>query len=199
MTHFIRIWDKPFKKLLDRLVEYYGGKIGYSGQDFGPFKSLSYPYFLGEINNQKAMVEISEFPSLKGVGGVEGIDAIQYLRIRFYFKEKKDYYIHIRYERFGDKFGKRVHWTYEFQTRHKRFDDKYFIELRTDNDKKLISDTNLQEMIFLLEPFTIFEIKNTNVHVAQEIKKEEQLDFNKVNEYIQRIYKLIQYIENYKS
>ena len=196
--NIIRPWDKPFKKLLDRLVEYYGGKISEPDKN-KIYKGFTYPYFLGEINDIKAMIHISEFASSKGIGGMEGIDAIQYFRIRFYFKQQKDFYIRIRHESFGDKFGKKIHWTYEFQTKHKSFDEKYFLELRSERDKRLIADSNMHDMISLLEPFMVLEIKDTNFHISQEIKNEEQLEFNRFNDYIQRAHKIVKYIQDLKE
>ena len=189
-----RRWEEPYNRLLEKLTGQFGGEI-IKTKRASSLPGFSYSYFKAEVEGYRVMMNISEVPSARGIGAVEAIDSVQYLRLWCYFHLKKDYYIRITHEGAVSRFSKSMGISSEFQTGNKEFDDRYLLELRTERDQKLIKHSDIQYAIRALEPLVVFEVKETLVHTSQAIENKIQLEFDRVNQRILGFQRLAKHIE----
>lgn len=186
-------WEKPFEKLLQEFLRQYKGKISESGSkaelpSWGYDTSFFfYPSFYGEWKGQTFTIEISEFPA-PGFSDFEAIDNIEYLRI--FVVIPTPYSIVFTHKDWLCRLGKRLHLDREFQTGNGEFDRKYYVNLKSDEDKQLLMNSRFQEKVYGLEPFSVVQVLKSGVRWSQMITHEKQLQFLVVDDYFKKIFEL---------
>ncbi|KPK63428.1 hypothetical protein AMJ83_07115 [candidate division WOR_3 bacterium SM23_42] len=182
-------WKKHFKRLLEQMTSNWRGRL--TGPDEQSLAEIyTYPTFNGEYKGRKFIVEISEFPSTPRKPGLgEGMDNVEYLRIRFTVESK--YRIRITHEDFADRLGKLMHLQHEFQTGDKKFDRRFFIKLVSQDDRQLMLDAAVRDLISELEPFAIIEITQNGILWSQMLRSKKQLEFETVSRHLARFSKLV--------
>jgi hypothetical protein len=186
-------WEKPFEGLLQEISQHYRGEI--SGSDSKkPISSYGvdssyflYPVFYGELQGQKFMIEISEFPA-SDFSDLEAIDNVEYLRI-FVIKPTL-YRITVTHEDWLRLLEKKFHLDREFQTGNKEFDRRYYLGPQSEKDKQLLRDLRFQEMVRGIEPFSVLQVSESGVRWSQMITGEEQLDLSLVDNYLKKALEL---------
>ncbi len=190
-------WGKAFEELLEKFLQHYRGEI--SGSDskgespaWGYDTSFFfYPLFFGEWKGYTFTIEISEFPA-SGFSVLEAIDNIEYLRI--FVTKPTSYSILIVHEDWHYRLGKKLHWDHEFQTGNKEFDSKYYLKIKSDKDRYLLTDSRLQYQIRNLEPFSALQVLASGIRWSQMITDEKQLDFMVVDNYLKKVFELTKLI-----
>ena len=182
-------WKKHFKTLLEQMTSKWHGRL--TGPDEQSLSEIyTYPTFNGEHEGRRFTVEISEYPATPGKPGFgEGMDNVEYLRIRFMFKNK--YMIRITHEDIADRLGKILHLQHEVQTGDKAFDHRFFVKLASQDDKQLMWDAVVRDLIFELEPFAVIEITQNGILWSQMIRSKKQLEFETVGRYLDTLSRLM--------
>lgn len=181
-------WKDPFDKLLQQMVSHWHGRV--SGLDEKSLGEMCvYPAFMGELKGYKFTVEMSEFPRVsKRPSRIEGMDNVEYLRI--HVTVLNEHNIQVTHESLADRVGKFFHLEHEFQTGNKDFDHRFFIRLRSPQDKKFIADSKIQELIIELEPFIVLEVTPSGILWSQMIEDQKQLAYADVERFVHSILKL---------
>jgi hypothetical protein len=187
-------WEKPFEGLLQEISQHYRGEI-YKADSRKPISSYDgvdssyflYPVFHGELPGQKFLIEISEFPA-SDISDLEAIDNVEYLRI-FVIKPTL-YRITVAHEDWLRRLEKKFHLDREFQTGNEEFDRRYYLRPQSEKDKQLLRDSQFQEMVRGIEPFSVLQVSKSGVRWSQMITDEKQLDFLVVDNYLKKTLEL---------
>lgn len=183
-------WKKHFKRLLEQMTTHWHGRL--TGPDEQSLSEIyTYSTFNGEYKGRKFTVEISEFPATpRKTGFGEGMDNVEYLRIRFMIESK--YRIRITHEDVADRIGKFLHLQHEFQTGDKKFDRRFFVKLASQDDKQLMWNAAVRDLISELEPFAVIEITQNGILWSQMLQSKKQLEFETVSHYFAKFSKLVE-------
>ena len=181
-------WKKPYDLLVKEFVDRYTCTITRPDE-----RSLSasfvYPIINGERSEIRFAVDISETRGVVFKEGMVGADDnIEFLQINLFFEH--DYHIQIMKESFADLLGKRLHLKTEFQTGNEGFDRRFFIRLKGDEEKRLLSDRNVQDAIVDLAPFSILGIAPPRMFCSWRIVDKDQLSFPNVENSLLGLYRL---------
>ncbi len=151
--------------------------------------SSLYPTYSTNLNNLPLQVEIGHFPgSIFKQSKVAATDSIHYLKIRCFFKCENN--IQLTHENLEDRVEKFLHLTTEIQTNNPDFDRHFFIRSSNPRDRELLIDRQIQELIFLLEPFELVEMLSTGIHWSDMLTDKKQLAFDRVEKIITTMLKL---------
>ncbi len=189
-------WAKPFQILVEKLHARYDGKIIVPDAKSAG-SSYVYPSVVIVIDGLRFEVEITELAEPVLTGGYVGVaarDNIEFLHINVLFKS--DYSIYVTHETISDRLEKFLHLEHEFQTGNNEFDKQYLIKLGSREEEKIVSRGEFRELIKILEPFKVLAIISTGLYRSENITNKKQLEFDKVNNCIITIKKIVSLIQN---
>ena len=191
-------WEKFYTKLLQELAAYSGGRITWPNESVID-EMFVYPTLSGRLQERDFMVEVRALGTTMRMGGRWGhsvpiTSAEQYIRIRIYVADFRrlswEYNIKITHKsshRWFDKLLLLIQLSPEFQTGNREFDQRYSVDLRSDEDRKLLLHRGIQEPIVRLESFTLLEISSSWILWSQLLTDIEQLEFAAVRGRISRV------------
>jgi len=210
-------WGESLDRLLQEMVAHWDGQISRPSEVAIKGASVYhgfYPTFTSELQGRQFTMGIFEQlagPSL-GWSGPKALrvirgpirvpqDSVEYLRILIHVADfrglARKYSIKITHKsshRWLDKLLLFIQLSPEFQTGNREFDQRYSVELRSDEDRELLLHREIQESIVTLEPFNLLEISSSWITWSQLLINRKQLDFTVVKGYVLKISQLVDVI-----
>lgn len=173
-------WAKPYGRLLDALLEEWGGEAtGYDRRSMADV--YLYPEYRFEIESRAVRLHVTEFP-----GGArrweEASDNIEYLRVLV--PGKTGHTIRISPETFGVRVSKFFGATKEFETGDPGFDRKYLLKAEGPEDEKRLSDSGFQAAVSALDPFALLTVDPEYLLVSRPIRRAADLEPAAVRELV---------------
>ncbi|HEX7320952.1 MAG TPA: hypothetical protein VF399_11445 [bacterium] len=175
-------WEEYFNRLLRDIAAKYQGKVN-EPKKVRLDEIFHYSDYSGTINAHYVIIVINQFVSLdQGITQISGSDDIEYLHLKIKTNSRLNF--QLTKEDLSTKVAKFMHLESEFKTGNTKFDTKFLVKIRSEEDKTIISDSRLQELVYKLEPFVLLELKDGILHWAQTIIRGEQLRFSEVDKYL---------------